>query len=384
MPLHKPVISPPWGGWNDSMPPNIASMNSFSQITNWLINKGRIFSFPNRAAFPPSGIVQPGGLSYPFLGLRSFQDGLGNYHTAGFVAGYAMYFDVVGNDWAAQVWVDASGNNRLQMTPVSYNPYSTEIVFNKLFFSNGGPPLSYMDGGLGSFVAGDVPGSCYFLGKLAGHLMMINTIEPVLNVPGSTAYTGRVRWSMENNPLVWVTNPVTGIQEFTAGSVDLTDVEDQLTGWATINSIGYAFRNSGITTFTPTGVAANPFQIENFSIGPAGVGNMFPYCLAVYGTRCVFPAEDDIYMFDGTAPTPIGGAAKRSIYPDLVNASGQCIAFIIGRLFSGVDYLSYWLLCPQQNNSFTSAWIYHFDDGTWVNEQLNFGGVTAANTVAIS
>jgi hypothetical protein len=345
----KPMIAPPWGGWNDSGPSLALPPNSFRQVTNWLINKQRLTPFLKLALGPqlPTGS--------DLWGARTFQDLNANFHTVLFGDDRAWYLK---ND-GTLVQIGAPWQQFKQ-------PYAIETFQNQIFFCNGSnDPLRYIKGDANWYVAGDVQGSSFFLGKLAQRLFMINTVE------NSFQFVNRVRWSAIGNPLEWVS-----AVDYTAGAVDIDECEDQLSGWATLNNTGFAYRNSGISTFSPTGIGAAPFFIENFSEGPSGVGVFYPYTLSQYGQICGFASLDEIYVMMGSSPQPIGKNAKKAIFKDIFNANSFIATKMLGTLGSGIDYLSYWLACPQKGTGVgglpphTSLWIYHFDDQSWVNVQL--------------
>jgi len=355
----KTPIIPPWGGWDNSAPALTLPSNSFKQITNWLINKQRLVAFPQMVnMFPPLS----GDLNDIILGARTFQDKNGVFHTMLLLPDRVKFLNP-----------DQTTTQIGAAWPSTITPYAVEVYQNQVYFTNGtAERLKYVDGSNNWFVAGNVPGSSFFLGKLAARLLMLNTVE------NGFQYVNRVRWSAVNNANEW-----DSVSDYTAGATDIPEVEDQLTGWATINNIGFAFRNNGITAFSPTGIGATPWFIENFSIGPTGIGCAYPYSLSVYGTLCAFAALDDIYVFTGQAPTAIGGKAKKSIFRDLNNASDVTVGTLMGTLGPGIDYLAYWLSCPQENNT-TSMWIYHFDDQSWVNVQLPYGWLFTLANIALT
>jgi hypothetical protein len=265
------------------------------------------------------------------------------------------------------------------------------VVFNgQLFFDNGIIPLSYFIGdgniyaaGPGNLIApnvvakGDFPGAAFFLGAFASRLLALNTVEPFPGLPGSTNFPRTIRYSAVNNALEW---------DFTvdasAGEFIISDAEDALTGWMVVNQTGFAFRKNGITAINVTANAQIPFFVENFSIGPDGVGCYIPYTLSGYGTVACFIAQDDVYMFNGGIPQAIGGNAKRSIFRDLASASSSVFGRMVGSFGNFVDYLTYWIAIPQQNDTLDSLWIYHFDDQSWVNVQLPYGAMRCVANVA--
>lgn len=354
---NKEIISQPWSGWVDAQPAITLPPSSFKQITNWIINKGRIQSAPKANVFvgPPNG--------ENMLGAKTFLDVLAFFHTIVLTKDQAYYLS------SPSVYTVAGP----AFSPAIDSPFAVDVMLNKVFFANGGQFVSYVDGGAGVTIAGDVPGSCFFLGKLAAHLVLAYTVEPdaVGNLQG---YPSRVRWSKSGDPFSWF--------DFTAGFIDISDVEDSLTGFANLGFAGFLFRSNGITVMTPTGVSTAPFRFDNFSIGPSGIGCYYPYSLATYGNFCMFVAQDDIYYFDSSGPQRVGGTAKKSIFKDIFTRSGRVNAFIVGSLGNGVDYLSYWLCLPQTNNTTTVVWIYHFDDGTWVRETFPFGQITFLGDLA--
>lgn len=355
----KPQIGPPWGGWLDGLPSISAKPSSFKQITNFLIQRGRIqslFAFNNLA---------PTLIGDPVLRMRSFLDAAGSWHT---VALTASDFEVLS---AGGAWVSIT-SPLLPFTPPATFPWTVEIFNNQLFFCAGPQTLMFWTGGNTSvignlnipptfatdfLVAGDVPGGCLFLGKLASRLIMLNTFENQWQFPR------RVRWCGINNPTEWniLIDP-------SAGATDIPEVEDQITGWSVAYNVGYIYRNHGITSMTPTGNPSIPFLIQNYESGPKGVGVYTPGTLASYGSTSAFRAEDDIYLFEGGQISAIGTVAKKSILNDIESSTGQINSVIVGQIVPGIDYLAYWVLCPQPNGN-TLIWIYHFDDQTWMRAQ---------------
>lgn len=347
MPYRKDLIGPPWGGWDDSQPALTLPNNSFNPISNWLMNKGSLLPFPRLNAYT----TPPG--NNPILGARTFQDQANQFHTVVFTESQAFYL-VNG----VYTLITLPGGF-VDLYPVfGPQPYATEVFIAQLFFTNGNT-LKFVKGDAFSATAGNVPGGAFFLGELAGHLLMINTFEAQIN------YKNRVRYSAQNDGTQWDQSV-----DFTAGSLDIPGIEDSLTGWITAHNIGFAFHSFGLSTLTPTGVANSPFYVENFSQGPQGVGNYFAGALASYGDLSTFVAINDVYSFDGSGMTPIGGKAKNAILADLNAASSQVCSNMFGSLNNGIDYLSYWLAIPMNSDTTTSLWIYHYDEQAWFNVQL--------------
>lgn len=353
MPYQGEGISAPWLGWKDDLPAMLSPSNSFKQITNAIITKGRLYAFPtfssSRSLLPPDG--------NQIMLIKSFLDILGNWHTA-FVTTQNIYY--------------SNGDSTFNLLGALPNvlqtsfPLTSQVLLNKLWF--GGPynlSLTWLDGSATVFTG--LTDGFWYSGKLANRLIIANTIEPQNTVAGSLNFPYRVRWSKNGDPSNWT--------DISSGANDLAETEDGITGFVTLDQVGYIFRTFGITTMTPTGNFQLPFVFDNFSTSEEGLGNSIPGSLASFGVMACFVGPDDIYsMFPASYPNRIGGAAKKSIFKDLSSAIGPVTAAIIPSLVPGIDYLSYWLGIPVANNT-TSIWIYHFDDNTWVNEQLPFGAL---------
>lgn len=347
-------ISAPWEGWKDDLPSMLSSAKSFRQITGWLLNKGRVLSFPSTPAFtgPPNGEA--------ISGADTFEDLLANIHTGILTKDRAYYLNAAG-------YLDQGA-----ITPSSNLAFDVEVYLNRMFFVNGVGTLQWLDGSQGIQNNSDAPGTAFFLSKLAGSLFMLNLFENSQRFPIS------VRWSAVNNHLEWniAIDP-------TAGSAIIPEVEDEITGVNVMYGNMVIYRSHGISILTPTGGFPR-FSISSFENGPQGVGVFYDYTLGNYGPESVFAAEDDMYYFSMSSPQPIGGKAKKSIFKDLVACSSVPWACLLGALGPGIDYKAYWLNIPLTNNTITSTWVFHFDDQTWVNEQLPFGGTKWMGNIAVS
>jgi hypothetical protein len=236
-------------------------------------------------------------------------------------------------------------------------PYGYAVTNNRVYFSNGSVEILYSDGEA-NLKSANAPGSARFLSLNAAHLIAAYTTEPAPGVVGSTVFPQRVRWAKSGDPNDW--------SSFTSGLSDLLDIPDVITGLATMGRNTGVFRTNGITAMIPTGVGANPFNFENVTQSSLGIGNYYPYSLAVYNDMACFVAQNDIYICDsGFGIKAIGGKAKKQIMQQLAASSGDVVmGFPVAQLGPGIDYLSYWLVIPPGN-----VWIYQFDEDNW--QQFN-------------
>lgn len=363
------LITAPWGGVDLSSPSMLLPSNSFKQSAGWILNKGRLQPLPSLNAFttPPDGEA--------IQGAQSFTDVLGFVHTGVFTKDHVYYLN---NSSNYQLQGNTSGGGGGFGSPGSNQTFATITFLNRLFYANGFGVLNYLDGGAGVNVAGDVTTSCLVLGKLSSSLIML-ALASGSGFGGGQVQPLSLSWSGINNPFEW--DPTIDI---TAGSITLSEVEDQIQGYSVQRGSGVIFRSTGITIMSPSGNFLPRFQFASFSDGPRGIGESFQDTLASYGDVSAFVGEDDIYTFTSLQAQKIGGKAKKAIFTDLAAASNLPWACIVGKLTIGFDYLSYWLNIPQNNNTSTSTWIFRFDDQTWMNAQLPYNGVRWMGEVAIA
>jgi hypothetical protein len=364
------MIRGPFQGINSDTPSPQGPINDFDDVLNFFVRKGRIQSRPNLGAF----IATAG---YPFIRyLGKFKDANANLHS------FALVNYGPGQTPAFMITAGPPTLNALLIPALAGGQQGSSQLFtdahiqNQVYFANGGYPLAYLDGSNSVQFAGDTPGTCNFLAVCANHLIQAYCIEPALGQTGSTVFPRRVRWSASGNPLVWT--PGT---DFTAGLNDLLEVPDDITGINTLGRNSFVWRSNGITVMFPTGIGLSPFDFENFSLAPDGVGNFFPYSLATYTNWCTFVAQDNIYRFSVSSLDPIGGLSKKKIYADLAANSGDSVwGRIVPNFTLGFDFLCYLLTIPGPN----VTWIYTFDDGQWVRMSSSQGYLTATRTVYTS
>ena len=360
MSLKRDPIVGPYKGIIRDLPPPVPP-EAFDDVLNFLCRKGRLQTRPRLNVFeaPPDGAI--------VRDILTFQDAVNAFHTL-VLTTQNPYFLTSGPTYNLLTY--PGGITSLDGTAL---PYGLANLINRVYFSNGSVPVLYADGESSVKVAGNVPGAARFMTELAGHLVLAHTTEPAPGTVGSTVYPRRVRWSKSGNPDDWT--------DFTAGFADLLEVPDELTGIATIGRNGYLFRPHGFSVMYPTGIGMRPFGIEHYSYGLKGIGNAYPYSLAVYGDTVIFVASDDIYALSLAGLRPIGLGAKKGIFKDLGNASGdQVTSFITPTLGKGYDFLSYWLSIPGVN----VTWIYNYDEGSWVRFNSSSGRLTAFNAVTVS
>ena len=257
-------------------------------------------------------------------------------------------------------------------------PFANAIAQGRVYFSNGSAPGMYSDGET-TLKSMKHPGSFRGVGVLADHLITVDTTEPAPGISLSHRFPYRVRWSASGDPTSWVEQAGSS-----AGHVDLLEVPETISGYCTLVRTGFVAHTHGWTMMTPTGLGSRPFQFDTVSHAPKGVGVYYPQTLDVYGTIAVFVSEQDVYLFDGSSFTAIGGDAKPWIFADIQRAAADQIrGQIVARFNTRFAWLSYWLSMPSsRDDQQPVTWIYAWDSQSWTRFRSARGRLTSiANMV---
>lgn len=360
-------IPGPYRGIVDNLPRPTKPINAWDDLLNFMPYKGRLQTRNKLSAFgnpPDSSLLRK---------ILTYSDILGNPHTLALTikTAYAITTGPVYNMLTNPMGVT-------DLTGTSF-PYGIAITNGRVYFSNGSVVGVYTDGQAALQVAGDIPGAFRYAGILANHMIICYTTEPAPGNVGSASFPQRVRWSNVGDANSWTPGPSTS-----AGFTDLLEVPDDITGFATLGRSGYVFRSNGISLVTPTGIGTSPFQFDQVTNSPQGVGCFYPYSLDTYGGISAFVGQQDVYLFDGTSFTPIGGEAKKKIFADIANSTGDVITGqICPNLGTGFDYLAYYLTIPGNSNGLPITWVYSWDDQGWWRFSSSSGELTAIGSVLV-
>ena len=210
----------------------------------------------------------------------------------------------------------------------------------------------------------------YYLGELAGHLLLANINQ---SAGGPLGY--RFSWSQEGVGSQW--NPAANIN---AGFNDIIEVPTIITGLEMAGRVGYVFYQDGIIEVAPTGQGTAPFDFNHVNSSLTGVGNVVQGAASSYGNTVGFVSRDDIHVLKDFSVQDIGGGARDAIFADLELSRGT-IGVMVPYLRSGINpqvfagsgptyaYMLYMLFCNisigQKFN--TKVWVYDFADQSWTN-----------------
>jgi len=342
--------------------PSASDRQAFDDCLNLLCRKGRLISRPNlnnNISLSPDGT--------PILGLRSFQDANGHYHTCAMTA--TQVYDLVTHilpphfTWSIETNTVGSLGTRTNL------PYSILNVNNRLYVANASGFLFYIEGSGTLNISGDTPGSPLFLTSNASHLIGAAWYEITASGNNKNFYGNKVRWSDVGNFDSWAISASS-----TAGVAYIQETPDTITGLTNLNTYTYITRSNGFSVMYPTGVSTKPFMIEPLSVSLEGAGNYYPYSLDSNGNYFCCIAQHEILMFDGTNWNPLGfKKAKSSIFKDINLATGPISGKCITTFNETFDFESYWLTIPGPN----VTWIYGVEEGNWTRINSSLGALTS-------
>jgi hypothetical protein len=151
-----------------------------------------------------------------------------------------------------------------------------------------------------------------------------------------------------------------------AGFVDFLDVPDSFTGVMPLGAIAYLFRTNGITQQTITGSSLQPYYFDHLWAADKGIGSVYPYTIAQYGSVGFFISTEEIYKVSINSFAPIGLGARDAIMADLALASSTPVASVIPAYAYGYIYLTYRISIPM--GTFTRHYLFSVEDNNWTRE----------------
>lgn len=170
-----------------------------------------------------------------------------------------------------------------------------------------------------------------------------------------------VMWSKNGDLTDWT--------DSTAGSADLEDTEDIITGMGKVGSDLIIYKTDSIVVGNRTGISTAPISFPRYQ---PGIGCPAPYSIvSAMGTQ-FFIGRDDFYMMMGTQPYPIGEKIRYKFF-DIVNPTE------IKRSFGYANTLQSeirWFVIDEDNNR--RCFIYDYKRKEWwhciYNDKMSCGG----------
>ena len=217
------------------------------------------------------------------------------------------------------------------------------VVKDVLYFTNGSTNLQAWSG-TGNAAEVDATYAKYprYCLEYADRLLIADLYS------GSDRKPYRVQWSKNNDPTDWT--------DSTAGSVDLMDTEDIITGLAKVGANLVVFKSDSIMFGNRTGSSTAPIQ---FVRQRPGIGTPAPYSIVHFEGTCAFIGRNDFYIVDGETPVSIGKDMRNRFF-DLVNPTE------LKRAFGGVNTLEKqirWFVTDVNNTR--RVFVYNWKYQTW-------------------
>jgi hypothetical protein len=351
--LFKVKYGLPFAGINTVLPENEIGKEFTPSCLNMFSRNGELFTRPKMVRY-----IDGPADNRPIRALCTFLDSNYVSHT---VVVTATGLWQLSRSWnLPPTTPDWNLIGQFTTIPGPDTPYANAVFINKFFFTNGGNALNFWDGITNSIQTATTVAGALFLIELDAHLIMGYTVE------NGVPFPQRIRWSVSGNVIdtssavqdAW--NPATNVG---AGFNDMLDVPDQILGLAGIGRVGYIYRTNGITEITPVGKGTQPFNFDHLWASNLGIGNVYPYTLAVYGPNSLFIAEDEIYYMGIGTLNQIGLGARDKIYQDLLMATAQPIASIFPRVTETFIHLCYEIAIPQAGGC--KYWRYDINAKNW-------------------
>jgi hypothetical protein len=298
------------------------------------INPANFVSMINM--FVQDNVIQPialellGGLSVTghYMGFIPVQSYTSNSASIGFIV------------TDTGVWPVVLVGNTLGLGPMTgYTPtlpgdnsYFHYIVIDSI--QSGAPTIYWTSNGWNEIwtrdpTSGNITLNTNFVG--GGILALLD--DQLLNLGGFSQADGptpnRISWSAPGQFGVFQPfDLATMTGNYAAGFNDLPSISDIITGFAAIGTVGYLFRNEGITQINPTGNGILPFQFNHLWASELGIGCAYTNTISQYGSVICFAADSGIYTLGLNGLNEIGQQARSFIYSllnnvGIVNAQGM-------------------------------------------------------------
>ena len=157
-----------------------------------------------------------------------------------------------------------------------------------------------------------------------------------------------VMWSKNGNLTDW--------DDSTAGSADLGDTEDIITGLGKVGGDLIVYKTDSIVVGNRTGVSTAPVIFPRYQ---PGIGCPAPYSIVPAMGTNFFIGRDDFYLMMGTQPYPIGEKIRYKFF-DIVNPTELKRAYGYANTLQNEIR---WLVTDEDNNR--RCFIYDYKRKEW-------------------
>jgi hypothetical protein len=210
------------------------------------------------------------------------------------------------------------------------------------------------------------------LGVLDDYLLQLNTNSAV-DGPQPT----RINWSGPGEFSTW--DPSI---DRTAGFNTLVNIDDALTGFISLASVGIAIGKKGLVQLSPTGIGIGPFSFTALWTSDIGQGCQYQETVSQYGQNTYIGTDTGIYQISTNGFTELSAVAREAIFESTQASLNvlQGYQVTIPAFFAGCVFLyaanssyatPYYIFAgttPQTaiiTNTMLIVWMYNIQAGSW-------------------
>jgi len=263
--------------------------------------------------------------------------------------------DSITSDLALEL-VDTYGQNEVaaadytiikKYTVPDNERWSSCQVLDKLYFTNGDTNVQVYDGtGHASTLDSTDATKARYCIEYADRLVLAD-----LYISGSRQlYT--VKWSANGDPTDWTSSD--------AGSNDLTDTDDFITGLGKVGENLIVYKQDSLVIANKTGDPGDPIH---FPRQRKGIGTPAPYSIVHAHDTNFFVGRRDFYMINGDRPQSIGGKVRDKFF-EIVNPTE--VKRVVG-YHHELENEVRWITTDKDNNRWMFCFDYIYNEWT-VNE----------------
>lgn len=250
-----------------------------------------------------------------------------------------------------------------------------QVIGGVVYFFDFNNGASYVYTPTVSFVVNNTYVGGKYCTEILGYLITANTNQPT---DSPAIKTNRFNWSSPYAYGVW-----DAAIDRTAGYINISDAQDQITGCFAMGNVAYIIREQGLTQLSPTGIGTQPFDPLPMWASEFGLGCTYPATFAQYGNMAAWVNDNNIYaFFAGAMPQGIAGGAKAAIFQDINAHEGDTTwsVNLSGSLSNSgptnkVPELLYTIciVSSQGTTGIISAvfWTYNVSNSTWTRQVLD-------------
>jgi len=190
--------------------------------------------------------------------------------------------------------------------PWTNPPTAVRVVNGIAYIANFGNQSIYtFNGFYNGFALGQYYVGGLIMGVLDDYLLQMNTNQ----TSGGGLQPNGVSWSGPGKFTTW--NPAL---DRTSGYNQLAALEDQITGFLSLASVGIIISQKGLTEMSPTGIGIGPFNFTTLWISDVGQGGTYPATIVQYGQVGYLLTDSGAYSVSTNGGfQDIAGSAKKAI-----------------------------------------------------------------------